>query len=59
MKYSTNYKANKEHAVFNFKYFLNIMKKADILDNINNKISDIADAFMMTYAWLMDKGLII
>ena len=63
MKYASNYTANKEHAVHNFKYFLHSMGFVNIINELDsiktlakNKIADIADSFMMIYAWLRSNG---
>jgi hypothetical protein len=47
----TNYVANKKHTTANFIYYMNTIGKSHEIKNINNKLNDIADAFMMAYAW--------
>ena len=54
----TNYTANKKHTTANFVYYMKIMGKSDEIENINNKLNDIADAFMMAYAWCKNKNII-
>lgn len=56
-KYS-NYTANKKHTTWNFKYFMETFGKKEELNSVNNKLDDISDAFMMTYAWCKYKELI-
>lgn len=56
-KYS-NYTANKKHTTWNFKYFMEVFGKKQEIQSINNKLDDISDAFMMTYAWCKYKQLI-
>lgn len=56
-KYS-NTTANKKHTTWNFVYYMKTMGKSDEIANINNKLFDIADAFMMAYAWSKNRGLI-
>jgi hypothetical protein len=55
---NSNYIANKKHATYNFKYFMEKNGLGDQLKNIPNKLDDIADAFMMAYAWCKFKKLI-
>lgn len=54
----TNYTANKKHTTHNFVYYMNSMGKAEEIADINNKLNDIADAFMMAYAWCKSRGFI-
>jgi hypothetical protein len=55
VKYS-NYVANKHHTKANFAHYAKVY---DIdLSNINNKLDDIADGFMMVMAWLKKKNMI-
>jgi hypothetical protein len=68
-KYS-NYTANKKHTDHNFRYYLNKTGKMHILeelsskskksksDVIDQKTYDMADAFMMAYAWCCHNKLI-
>lgn len=48
----TNKAANKKHTTHNFIYYLNQINKQNIIENVNIKLDDAADAFMMAYAWL-------
>lgn len=57
-KYSSNYAANKAHAVHHFKYFLNKFGLSDMIKDCPNKLDDLADAFMMAYAWSKKNKLI-
>lgn len=54
----TNYTANKKHTTANFVYFMKARGKESEISDIANKLNDIADAFMMAYAWCMNKGMI-
>lgn len=54
----TNYTANKKHTTANFVYYMKSMGKSDEIASIKNKLNDIADAFMMAYAWSKNKVLI-
>lgn len=54
----TNYTANKKHTTWNFKYFMNVFGNKEELESVNNKLDDISDAFMMTYAWCKYKEII-
>jgi hypothetical protein len=54
----TNYIANKKHSTYNFKYFMECRGLSKQLENIPNKLDDIADAFMMAYAWSIHNKLI-
>lgn len=53
MKYS-NYTANKKHTSANFGRYAKVFNID--LSSINNKIDDIADGFMMIFAWLKKKN---
>jgi len=55
VKYS-NYVANKKHTSANFQYYADLYNID--LSNINNKLDDIADGFMMVVAWLKKKNMI-
>jgi hypothetical protein len=48
----TNKSANKKHTVHNFIYYLNQVGKQDIIKNVDIKLDDAADAFIMSYSWL-------
>lgn len=56
-KYS-NYTANKKHTIANFKMFINLFDYDVDFDAIVNKTDDIADAFMLTYGWLLKNDLV-
>jgi hypothetical protein len=60
MKYASNYTANKAHAEHQFRHFLNTMGRTDIIEELHNiqkiaknKVADIADSFMMIYAYII------
>lgn len=55
---STNYEANKAHSVANLKAYLAKHQKLDIIKNCSVKLDDLADSFMMAYAWCVKTGLI-
>jgi len=50
----SNYTANKKHTTYNFLYWLSVFKPSIVskLKKIK-KINDVADAFMMTYGWIL------
>jgi hypothetical protein len=48
----SNYVANKKHTSSNFVKFSDVFLPDLDLTNINNKLDDIADGFMMIFAWL-------
>jgi hypothetical protein len=52
----SNYVANKHHTEANFAHYAEVYNID--LSNINNKLDDIADGFMMTMAWLKKKNMI-
>lgn len=54
----SNYTANKKHTSANFKKFAEVFLPDINLFEINNKIDDIADGFLMIFAWLKKKKLL-
>jgi len=54
----TSKTANKKHTTENFKRYLSVTGMEYILDGVKNKIDDMADAFMMTFSWLVKKKMI-
>ena len=54
-KYNDNYTANKEHCVYNFRYFCG---KHGINLNTKESVRDIADAFMQAYSWAKKEKII-
>ncbi len=54
----SNYTSNKKHAVCNFTYYMRSVKKEHQIKNQPTKLDDIADSFMMAYAWCRKKQLI-
>ena len=59
-KYAKTYTANKKHTEANMLYWLKKYNFYHLLDTIkSNKLDDIADAFMMSLAWLFLKSDLI
>jgi hypothetical protein len=56
VKYS-NYVANKAQTNFNFKYFIERMEYDCLEKKINNKTTDIADAFMMIIGYVRERWM--
>jgi hypothetical protein len=51
-KYMSNYTANKAHAKHNFKEWISLYDCSEIIEGIPTKnLDDVADSFLMTYAW--------
>lgn len=53
-----NYTANKKHTEHQLVYYLKKMGLSHYLEGVDNKLNDIADAFMMAYAWCKQHELI-
>jgi len=51
-KYMSNYTANKAHAKHNFKEWISMHECSEIIEGIpKSNLDDVADSFLMTYAW--------
>ena len=57
VKYNRAYDANKAHTTYNFKYFLETRGLSHVIENVPNKLDDIADAFMQAYGWCKHNNL--
>jgi hypothetical protein len=57
-KHIRNYEANKAHSVHHFLHYLKAFGLLDIIKNCPNKLDDLADAFMMAYAWCTKNALL-
>lgn len=57
-KYMSNYTANKAHAKYNFKKWISEHDCEKIIDGISKKnLDDVADSFLMAYAWCIKQYL--
>jgi hypothetical protein len=54
----SNYVANKKHTSSNFIKFSNVFLSDLDLTTVNNKLDDIADGFMMIFAWLKKRKIL-
>jgi hypothetical protein len=57
-KHIRNYEANKAHSVHHFLHYLKSFGLLSIIKNCPNKLDDLADAFMMAYAWCTKNKLL-
>ena len=55
---TSNYTANKKHTTHNFKYYMEKSEQSNKIENVPNKLDDVADAFMMAYGWLCHNNYI-